>query len=333
MGALVAGASRKKVTVQYRKLDDVASAFGARTLQQAISACLKETRGSALLSDDPNVRQFGDDAYGTLVLNLYDDEKEYFFGEIVRFEPGADLPLLQIGTGVKAYNLTQAKAPDGHEPLRGVLYFMAIDNHLVLIEVDVSSARAERYLSWLLSEASLILKKGSHVILVAELTAASGSGLQLSKVDEVVFRPKPFAPDQLYGMAGSQIVDTVETATRGVAETNALEVLKAAGMDEADIQKFAAGGTELEVTLQIKFKGQRRKRMLSIEDTNRLLRNIPDDELTLKGPGGRQKNGKIEKLSYPANIETVGSLLKTSDVARALFEGYKSFVANGYIDG
>jgi len=310
--------ARKKVTVQYRKLDDMAKAFGAQTLQQAVSACLKQPRGPGMLGDDPAQRQFGDDGYGTLVLNYIDDRAEYFFGELVRFEPGADLPLLKLGTGVKAYNLTQAKAPDGHEPLRGVLYFMAIGNHVVLAEVDVSSARAERYLSWILSEATTTIPKGSHVILLAALTA-SGSSMQLSKVEEVVFKPKPLAPPKPETLMPDQVVDAFETATRGVAETNALEVLKAAGMDEADIQKFAANDTQIEVTLQIRFKGQRRRRQsLSIEDTNRLLRNIPDDELTLKGPGGRQKNGKIEKLSYPANVETVGTLLKTADVARAV---------------
>ena len=325
--------ARKKVTVQYRKLDDIVGAFGSQTLQQALSACLKQPRDQGVLGDMPAHRQYKDDIYGTLVLNYIDERPDYFFGELVRFEPGADLPLLQLETGVKAYNLTQAKAPDGHEPLRGVLYFMAIGNHVVLIEADVSSARAERYLSWLLAEATTTLKSGTHVILLAELTA-SGGAMQLSNVEEVVFRPKPFTSQSTDAPAQEQMVSTIETATKGVAETNTLEVLKAAGMDEADIQKFATNDTQIEVTLQIRFKGQRRRRQsLSIDDTNRLLRNIPDDELTLKGRGGRQKNGKIEKLAYPANIETVGSLLKTTDVARALYEGYKSFVSNGYIDG
>jgi hypothetical protein len=325
--------TRKKVTVQYRKLDDIAQAFNGKTLQQVMSDCMKKPRDSGLVGDEPTARHYKDDGYGTLVLNLYDDKSEFFFGELVRFEPGADLPLLQMGTGVKAYNLTQAKAPQGHEPLRGTLYFMAVGNHVVLVESDVSSARAERYLSWLLSDATSTLAQGTHVILLAELTAGGGA-MQLSKVEEVVFKPRPFQRQGHEQPTTDETVPTTETEMRGVAETNALEVLKAAGMDEADIQKFAANDTQIEVTLQIRFKGERRRRRsLTIEDTNRLLRNIPDDELTLKGPGGRQKNGKIEKLAYPANVETMGSLLVTADVARALYEGYKSFVSNGYIEG
>ncbi|PWB89852.1 hypothetical protein C5688_13515 [Methylocystis sp. MitZ-2018] len=266
-----------------------------------------------------------------MVLNFFDDNSKYFFGELVRFEPGADLPLLQLGKGVKAYNLTQAKAPDGHEPIRGILYFLVISNHLVLIEADVSSARAERYLSWLLSDATPTIASGGHVILVAELTA-SGGAMQLSQVEEVVFKPKPIIPTSAT-LADAEVVPFVSTTTRGVAETNTLEVLKAAGMDDADIQRLAEHETRLEVTLQIKFKGERRRKQLSIDDTTRLLRNIPDDEITLIGPGGRQKNGTIEKLAYPANVSLVGSLLETKDVARALYEGYSHFVTNGYIDG
>jgi hypothetical protein len=301
-------------------------------LQHALSACLKTPLSGSVLGDDPVRRQYLDTSYGTLVLNHYDDHQEYFFAELVRFEPGADLPLLQVGTRGKEYNLTQAKAPAGHEPLRGVLYFMAIGNNVVLIEADVSSARAETYLSWLLSEATTTLPKGTHVILLAELTAA-GSGMQLTTVEEVVFKPRPLVPQGADDPLTGEIVPAVTTEMRGVAETNTLEVLKAAGMDEADIQKLASSDTQIEVVLQIKFKGGRRRRQsLTMEDTNRLLRNIPDDELTLKGPGGRQKNGKIEKLSYPANVEMLGSLLNSKDVARALYEGYKSFVSNGYIE-
>jgi hypothetical protein len=93
--------------------------------------------------------------------------------------------LLQIGSGAKAYNLTQAKAPDGHEPIRGTLYFMSIKNHVLLIESDVSASRVERYLSWLLSEISETIARGAHVILLAELNAAGGS-MQLSQVESYV---------------------------------------------------------------------------------------------------------------------------------------------------
>jgi hypothetical protein len=321
---------RKKVNIQYRKLEDLTGGFGKHTLQSALSSCLKQAAGGSVVADSVTSRQFEQDkAYGTIVLNYVEDTQLFFFGEIVRFEPGADLPLLQIGTNVKVYNLTQAKAPQGHEPIRGVLYFMAIGNHALILESDVSTGRAETYLSWLLGEATPSVSKGTHVILVAELSAQAGA-TQLRQVEQVVFKPRPVeAPDA----SAALMPVTVGATSKDVAETNTLEVLRAAGMDDTDIQKLVQSDTKIEVTLQIKFKGQRRRKPLGIDDANRLLRNIPEDQITLIGPGGRQKEGKIVKLSYPANIELVGSLLNSKDVARALYEGYKYFVSNGYIDG
>jgi hypothetical protein len=72
--------------------------------------------------------------------------------------------------------------------------------------------------------------------------------------------------------------------------------------------------------------------MLDIDDAKRLLRNVPDDEMTLVGKSGRQKNGKISKLSYPANILTIGSILDREDVARSMVEAFHSFISNGYIE-
>lgn len=327
--------ARKKVTVQYRKLDDKSVGFGTRTFQEMVAACLKQTYGTVVIGDDPKARQFNDDGYGTIALNWFEEKTGYFFGELVRFEPGADLALLQISSGGHAYNLTQAKAPDGHEPLRGVLYFMAIRNHVVLIESDMSAARAERYFTWLLSDRTTNIAKGSHVILLAELNK-SGGAMQLTNVEQVIFRPKSLSGPSDFdenSLSDKSTTSVVSTTRRGVSETSAFEVLRAAGMDDTDLQRFVSKDTQLEVTIQIKFKDQRYRKPVSIDDTNRLLRNIPDDELTLVGPGGRQKNGKIEKLAYPANVETVGSLLVSKDVARALYEGYTSFLNNGYIDG
>ena len=324
---------RKKVTVQYRKFDDIAGAFGVLTLHAALASCMKQPKANGLVGDDAACRKNENQNYGTIVLNAYEDKPEFFFGEFVRFDPGADLPLLQMQTGAKAYNLTQAHAPDGHEPVKGVLYLMAIGNHAILIENDLSTGRVENYLSWLLGEGSGTVGSGAHVMLVAELAPQSGAQ-QLSQVEQIVFKPKPVTSMAAAPSEGSkEEIATIGATSRGVADTNAFEVLRAAGMDDVDIERMVQDNTQIEVTLQIKFKGKRKRKPLGITDANRLLRNIPEDELTLIGPGGRQKEGRIVKLSYPANVELIGSLLKTPDVVRALHEGYKYFVTNGYIDG
>jgi hypothetical protein len=322
--------SRKKVRVQYRKFEDLVGALQGASLQDAIGAALKATSPTGdAVGESVKARLYdADPSYGTIVLNSVEEKQSFIFGEIVRFEPGADLPLLQLGENIKEYNLTQAKAPDGHEPIRGVSYFMALGNHVMLLEGDLSAGRAEGYLSWLLTKASGAFDN-VHVILAAELNAAAAAQ-QLSHVDQIIVKPHPVqrrdVPEE------GQLVPVSETTSRDVSETNTLEVLRAAGMDDTDIQRLVQDDNTIEVILQIRFKGGRRKRPLGIEDANRLLRNVPDDELTLSGPGGRQKAGKIVKLSYPANVEVMGSLLKRPDVARALHEAFKYFTGNGYID-
>ncbi|MBE9014460.1 hypothetical protein IQ250_30165, partial [Pseudanabaenaceae cyanobacterium LEGE 13415] len=119
----MAALTRRKVSIQYRKLENFDNKFGSMSLQDAVSAALKVRNSKGIIGDDPESRLCTEDSdYGTTVLNFYDDANVHLFGEIVRFEPGADLPLLHTKTVGKAYNLTQAKAPDGHEAVRGVLY-------------------------------------------------------------------------------------------------------------------------------------------------------------------------------------------------------------------
>ena len=164
----------KKASVLYRKLAPI-TGYGP-ALQASLSTAMKRTVAGGTLGDNAESRQCKEDPdYGTVVLNHIDDNQHYFFGELVRFEPGADLPLLQIGTG-KVYNLTQAKAPQGHEAIRGVLYFMLIGNNVIVLEGGVVSARAERYFTWLLRELVKVLPNGAHIILDAELTTQGPDG-------------------------------------------------------------------------------------------------------------------------------------------------------------
>jgi hypothetical protein len=324
--------ARKKVTIQYRKLDDFTGGLRGKFLQDVLAQCMQEKVEGQELGDNPALREFAEDgSYGTLVLNTFKVSSGSFFGEIVRYEPGADLPLLRIAEGQQAYDLTQAKAPDGHEPVRGVIYFLAVRNHVMLLQGDVSASRAERYFSWLLTLRTNVLSNNTHIVLLAEF-AEDDAGKQLKQVQEIFVRPRPLRAIDAQPSDGGGI-RTLDTTTREIRDNSAVTVLRAAGIDETDIFKLADNAdTQLEVTLQIRLKGRRNCQNIEIEDANRLLRNIPDDELTLIGPGGKQRDGKIIKLSYPANVECKGSILETTDVARALLEAYKYFESNGYID-
>ncbi len=114
----MARSGRKKVYVQYRKLEDLVGSFEPHTLQSALSSCLKQAASGGIVADSVKSRQYENDkVYGTIVLNYMEDKQPFFFGEIVRFEPGADLPLLQIGTNVVPYRHEVKNATNWLVPL------------------------------------------------------------------------------------------------------------------------------------------------------------------------------------------------------------------------
>jgi hypothetical protein len=321
---------RKRIKVQYRKLSDLTGGFGGKSLEDALRAAMQHTGSAGILGLVPGARVC--DVlleYGTMVMSWFDGSKVGFLGEIVRYEPGSPVPLVNTATSGPAFNLTQAKPPQDHEAMRGVLYMLVIGDHAMIIEQDMNTARLELYLTWLLAQATQIIQPNAHVVLAAELSVASGASIQLSEVEQVTFKPKPVTQETL---KHRQTEGGKASTRRGVAEHNTLEVLKAAGMDETDIQALANSDTQIQVTLQIKFKGDWRKKPVGMDDANRLLRNLPEDQFTLSGPGGTQRLNHIVKLTHPANIEVDGAHLNPVDVARALYEAYEVFKNNGYLD-
>lgn len=318
---------RKAVTVQYRKLDDPNGGFQGRTLLATLTKAMSAVVDEKNLGQSAEVRVDGSDpAFGAVVLNYHHYGEDFFFGEIVRFEPGADLPLLQIKDHIQSYNLTQSKAPDGHEPIRGMLYFVVFNDHLVFFENSLPSARLERYLTWLLADKVKVCKPNTHVILSAEVRM-EGADPTLREIQQIEIKAPPITE-----ASDERIVEVSEARERKVSRLDAMEVLRAAHMSEEDIQSLLSDSTSLEVFLQIRFKSKRLRRPIAAASANRLLRNLAEDDVTMFGPAGKQKAGKLVKLSQPAQVVRVGSLLDTKDALRALTESYRYFVSNGYID-
>lgn len=264
------------------------------------------------------------------MINQFDTKNNFYFGELVRFEPGAQLPLLGMMPNGNSYNLVQGLAPDGHEAVKGTLYFMVFGNHLTVLQGDILTSRLERYLKWLLAETGLI-SAATGMVLAAEIELSDGTA-RLAEVDEITFRP--------HGLKASEIFqDTFENTSHqlthrehGVEGMRTTEVLLAAGMDQADVNQLIEDKTDLEVTLQIKFKQGKNKKSVSLEKVGRIFRNVDPDDLTFFGPGGKQKHNQLVKLSFNDEILTNGSLFLTKDVRRSLFAAYRFFVQRGHID-
>lgn len=274
------------------------------------------------IQNDAQKRILKDDIFGDIVLNFIDSKGGYFFGELVRFEPGADLPLINVNGNSKSYNLTQSKAPDGHEPIRGILYFLIVKNHAVFFENNLSSARLEAYLTWLLKEKCQVVHKETQIILDANIQIHD-SKTALAKIDTVSLTP-PTINSKIDRYENRQLHEEV-------SPINARSVLKAANMTDDDIDNLMSDSTNLEVKIQIKFKTKSRKKQITAESASHIFRNISDDEIVLLGPNGKQK-GRVVKLSEKASVRTQGSLLNRSHSAEVLHNTFNILRTNGSID-
>ena len=321
---------RKRVQIQYRKLDDPERYFGQMSLQAAIEQALSAVRNGGPMRDHVDRRaQDEDPVYGTVVLNEKDEAPTHFFGELVRFEKGAQLALLSMGGGGRTYDLVQAQAPENHEPLKGVLYFMVTGNHVMFIPGEISSGRLERYLRWLLSRAANVITQSAGVVLAAEIEVAEGA-VPLPLIERVAYSPQPFRPGD-FDQNGMQLGPIAGTERQEVSTQRTVQVLRAAGADETDIQRLISEKTDVEVTLEISFKTGWKRKAIDMGAVGRLFRNVEPDELTLSGPQGARMQGNLVRLSYQAEVLTVGSLLDWRDAARKLYEAYTHFVQKGHI--
>lgn len=312
--------TKKPVKVQYRRVDTSIGFEHAFNLQLAMGMCVLDSR-----TNKASLRQISYDGFGTLVLNFNRPREDFFFGEIIRFEPGDNLSLLESTEGTDGfYSLTQLSPPNGHDLIKGSSYFLAIGNHVMIIEGEIPSSRTEIYLTDLLRKCDLI-SSGSHIILDAELSV-QGDGAKLKEINEITLKP-----DTLTSPAERSRQSTAITST-DVSDNRTLGVLVAAGFEETDINQLLQDQNQLEVAIQIRVKNGFRRQTMPSVSANRLLRNIPLDEMILLGPSGRQKNGKIVKLSFPTRVQKKGSIFIYEDVYRALHEAYVHFLNNGHID-
>lgn len=326
----VAANGKKQVSIQYRQLTDETGGFAGHTLQSALGRAMTTHGSDGVVGDRPERRTLGDLDFGTILLNYFHTAEEFFFGELVRFEPGAQLPLLRMAVNGNSYNLLSGRVPDGHEPVRGILYFMAFGNHVAVLERDLGASRLERYLRWLLGQQAGIISRSSGVVLEAELSVQDGSA-QLPSVDEVVLHPPALTGAKLQQANATPVDGILTTDTKDVSTLRIFEVLAAAGIDPADVQQLVENEVDLEVSLQIKFKRQRSKKSVTMDRAGRLFRNVDPADLTLYSQGARQREGRLIKLTRTADVLTDGTLLDTKDVMRALSEAFAWFVSEGYV--
>ena len=261
-------------------------------------------------------------------------------------------PLLQLSADsehptleevMKAWAIAEAKAPEGHEYLHGISYWMAIGDHFYQIQHSSLQAKAmEEYLTWLLRDRSGVISSSHYVELQAEFDRAaacrssgtrtvSGTRPPIS-TDLTSPRSPPICAGRVVDYeAHERLADRI--AAKWATGKKIIQEL----LGDVEADKLIASvppDAALEVTVNIGYRATRRK--LNKEFMGNLaagLRNAPEGELRVRGKDGEIK-GDDARLSQDMTLRRMSetsSLLDLEHVVAQMLEVHRRFLHDGKI--
>jgi hypothetical protein len=231
----------------------------------------------------------------------------------------------------------QRPPPAGREYIHSMMFWMAIGNHVLIIQSrSLSTKHLEDYLTWLLCQRTQQMHDHGHVLLAAKFDSDEVGG-DLDDVREIVVGgtgavQAAMAPLPQERGQEREVDRHVEVGARRSWGERAVSVLRAIMNNEADVQNLLQDipqGADLDVSVHIGYKT--RKRRLARAPMQQALRNLPEGEITAIGKSGRMTGNDI-RLSFPVRVLCNGSLLEPDDARAKLRDAYDYFVANGKIE-
>jgi hypothetical protein len=271
----------------------------------------------------------------TLLMNLKNDGGTHYFGDLTHYTKGYLQTLLAEEADTPSLAVEQQPPPKGKEYVHSMMFWLVIENHLLMIQSrSLAAKQLEEYLTWLLKDRTTAIGPTGQVILQVKFDAAEVGG-DLDDIKEIIVggRAASAATVELQEAdlkPGREVERHQEIATRKPWGQRAWDVLRAAMNNEADVRELMESipeGADLEVAVHIGYKA---KKKVSRAPMQNALRNLPEGEITAVGRNGKQ-TGKDIRLSCSASVLKVGNLLDPEDVVRALREAYQFFTSNGKI--
>lgn len=345
--------SKKRCKIHYRRLRRNDGQFPDITLSEKIAEALTVKKEGTLLSDSVRLR-IADvpraEGYQRVLNDFYVGEN-YVFGDMCLFSPGQMQALLQLANDpehvtldevMKAWAIAERKAPDDHEYLHGVAYWMAIGDHFYQIQHVAMQAKAsEEYLTWFLRDQSQVIGPNNYVELQAEFDRGQvGSDLGDVKSIEIGgLVPETIIPESPQGpKIVARDVETHESLGEKIATGwgKAKGVLNSL-LGEIEADKLVAqmpADAALEVTVNIGYRAKKRKfEKEFMKNLASGLRNAPDGELRVRGTDGEIK-GDDARLSADMSIKKLSeasNLLDIPSVIEQILEVHRRFLHDGKI--
>lgn len=311
---------RKSLSVHYRRMDDPVGALNGATLEARIRGALADQFDGGALSEHWKRRAWNvpPDDSDTLLMNLYHDDGDGFFGDLTVYTKGYMQALLHNEPDCAMLPVEQQPPPAGREYIHSMMYWMIIGNHVMMIQSrSLSTKHLEQYFTWLLKERTAQMRADGYVILTAKFDCDEIGG-DLDDIREIIVggkgvvgaAPARLPDEHVVEREVDQHIDVRKHRSWG---QRAVAVLQAIMNNEADVRNLLESipeDADLDVSVHIGYKTKRRR--VTRAPMQEALRNLPDGEIKAVGKHGRL-TGKDLRLSYPVRVLSTGSLLDPSE--------------------
>lgn len=269
------------------------------------------------------------------------------FGVLFQYVPNTN-PRLVIDDPkakmLKVEQFTTPKTEDGkrREPLEGVLYFAAYENHLVFLQSSaLRSSHLEQHFAWLLHK-SQALEGTNQLMLIDKPPASVIKKLSNNKVKKLELGGE-LLPTSIFQSTDSQKGTSPTTTTNKsstlatTAQTNSTGILSALkGLlrpdEAAKLDLEALAGANIEYTLKVTYKGSTTDDGQKLMNTLGVALRHSDDvhtKISLVG-GGSISNDEI-KLTGPITLDFYNGEPSKDDVYEAMRKWLLDKLASGAV--
>jgi hypothetical protein len=243
-------------------------------------------------------------------------------------------------TTAEIYALSEKSAPHGSQFLRGLLYWLAIDDHLFFVKLNsISSANMQDYFDWLLTLSSSGRPSGMEINFQAEFDPSVVKG-DVGEIRNLRIKGNAM-PQVKVDVLGEIEKQSIVKTSRQVAEkvlhsTVALPIIEALlGKSKTESLVKCLGPEEyLAVDAAVKIRGKRTaESRAKIREIATEVADMTDAEVRIDGKDGTLRDGDaILRVRMPFSVPQDGSsLLEFDNVSDQLQEVYRRFVKDGKI--
>lgn len=284
-----------------------------------------------------------------IVLNKIADLQGAIFGEMCLVQSSGLQALLRLQasdaqlsnlTVAQIYDLQENTAPSGSQFIRGMLYWLAIGDHIFFVKTQsMSSDNFKDYVDWLLKQTGSSIQSSSQITIQAAFDKSQVAGdigdIKSLRVSGRAAQPMVVQPAALDG--GTRTVSTARRVSDKMVEfAQALPVVRALlGEVRTESLVDSLGPDEyLAVDATVKIRGRRtqesRQRMGALANE---LADLTEGKVQVEGKDGKvSDDDAILRTRMPFDLAQEGSnFLEFDNVADQLQEVYSRFVRDGKI--